>query len=70
MAKDGSISMPGVFGGLVALAFVVAPLWQLTGIGLTLVLAVTTGLAVGFIVSKLGNKETPYDDKEEFILPE
>ena len=62
--------MPGVFGGLVALAFVVAPLWQLTGIGLTLVLAVTTGLAVGFIVSKLGNKETPYDDKEEFILPE
>ena len=62
--------MPGVFGGLVALAFVVAPLWQLTGIGLTLVLAVTTGLAVGFIVSKLGNKETPYDDKEEFSLPE
>jgi len=45
--------MPGVFGGLVALAFVVAPLWQLTGIGLTLVLAVTTGLAVGFIVSRL-----------------
>ena len=62
--------MPGVFGGLVALAFVVAPLWQLTGIGLTLVLAVTTGLAVGFIVSRLGNKETPYDDKEEFSLPE
>ena len=62
--------MPGVFGGLVALAFVAAPLWQLTGIGLTLVLAVTTGLAVGFIVSRLGNKETPYDDKEEFILPE
>jgi ammonium transporter Rh len=62
--------MPGVFGGLIAAVFVAAPLWQLTGIGLTLVLAVGTGLAVGFIVSKMGNKETPYDDKDEFILPE
>jgi hypothetical protein len=35
-----------------------------------LVLAVTTGLAVGFVVSRMGNKETPYDDKDEFILPE
>ena len=62
--------IPGVFGGLIAAVFVAAPLWQLTGIGLTLVLAVGTGLAVGFIVSKMGNKETPYDDKDEFILPE
>jgi ammonium transporter Rh len=62
--------MPGVFGGLIAAVFVAAPLWQLTGIGLTLVLAVTTGLAVGFVVSRMGNKETPYDDKDEFILPE
>ena len=62
--------MPGVFGGLVAAVFVAAPLWQLTGIGLTLVLAVTTGLAVGFVVSRMGNKETPYDDKDEFMLPE
>jgi ammonium transporter Rh len=61
--------MPGVFGGLIAAVFVAAPLWQLTGIGFTLVLAVATGLAVGFIVSKMGNKETPYDDKDEFILP-
>ena len=62
--------MPGIFGGLVAAVFVAAPLWQLTGIGLTLVLAVTTGLAVGFVVSRMGNKETPYDDKDEFMLPE
>ena len=62
--------MPGVFGGLIAAVFVATPLWQLTGIGLTLVLAVGTGLAVGFIVSKMGNKETPYDDKDEFMLPE
>jgi len=62
--------LPGVFGGLVALVFVAAPLWQLAGIGLTVILAVTTGVAVGFVVSRLGSKETPYDDKEEFILPE
>jgi|WetSurMetagenome_2_1015567.scaffolds.fasta_scaffold03001_4 ammonium transporter Rh len=62
--------MPGIFGGLVALVFVAAPLWQVVGIGLTVVLAVGTGLAVGFIVSKLGRKETCYDDKEEFLLPE
>ena len=62
--------MPGVFGGLIAAVFVAAPLWQLTGIGITLVLAIGTGLAVGFVVSKMGNKETPHDDKDEFILPE
>jgi ammonium transporter Rh len=62
--------MPGVFGGLVALAFVASPLWQLTGIGLTVLLAVATGAVVGFVVSRLGSKETPYDDKEEFIISE
>jgi ammonium transporter Rh len=62
--------MPGVFGGLVALAFVAVPLWQVAGIGLTVILAVAAGLAVGFVVSKFGHKETPYDDKQEFIVPE
>jgi ammonium transporter Rh len=62
--------MPGVFGGLVALVFVAVPLWQVAGIGLTVLLAVVAGLAVGFAVSRLGTKETPYDDAEEFILPE
>jgi ammonium transporter Rh len=61
--------LPGVFGGLVAMGLVAFPLWQLAGITLTVVLAVTTGLAVGFVVSKLGTKETPYEDKEEFVLP-
>jgi len=28
------------------------------------------GIVVGFIISKFGEKETPYDDKDEFILPE
>ena len=52
--------MPGVFGGLVAMALVPFPLWQLEGIVLTVILAVTTGAIVGFIVSRLGEKETPY----------
>ena len=59
-----------LLGGLVALVFVAAPLWQLAGIGLTVILAVTTGVAVGFVVSRLGTKETSYDDKEEFTLPD
>jgi ammonium transporter Rh len=62
--------MPGVFGGLIAMALVAAPLWQLTGVGLTVILALVTGLAVGFVVSKVGKKENPYDDKDEFTFPE
>ncbi|HML03422.1 MAG TPA: ammonium transporter [Candidatus Bathyarchaeia archaeon] len=62
--------MPGVFGGLVAMAFVATPLWQLAGIVSTVVFAIFMGIVVGFIVSRLGIKETPYDDKEEFNVPE
>jgi ammonium transporter Rh len=62
--------MPGVFGGLIAMALVAAPLWQLTGVAMTVLIAVTMGLIVGFFVSKAGKKETPYDDKDEFVLPE
>ncbi len=60
--------MPGLFGGLVAMALVAFPLWQLAGIGLTVVFAVTAGVVVGFVVSRLGGKETPYEDKDEFVL--
>ena len=62
--------MPGVFGGLVAMGLVAFPLWQLAGITFTVIFAVTMGAVVGFVVSKLGSKETPYEDKEEFILSE
>ncbi len=61
--------MPGVFGGLIAMLLVAAPLWQLTGVGLTVIFAVVMGVVVGFAVSRLGRKETPYDDKDEFVLP-
>jgi ammonium transporter Rh len=62
--------MPGVFGGLVAAALVAAPLWQLTGVVLTVILALTMGVAVGFIVSRFGRKQTPYEDKDEFLNSE
>ncbi len=60
--------MPGVLGGIAALGLVASPLWQLTGTGLSVILALGAGLVVGFIASKLGGKEAPYDDLEEFEL--
>ncbi len=62
--------MPGVFGGLIALVLVASPLWQLTGVITTVIFALTMGIIVGFITSRLGRKETPYEDNDEFILPE
>ncbi len=62
--------MPGVFGGIIALGLVTSPLWQLTGIIMSVIFAITTGIVVGFIASRLERKDTPYDDKEEFELSE
>jgi phosphate/sulfate permease len=62
--------MPGVFGGLIALGLVATPSWQLIGVIISVIFATTMGIIVGFITSRLGRKETPYDDKEEFIVPE
>ena len=62
--------MPGVFGGLVAAALVAFPLWQLTGIVITVAFAIIMGIVVGFIVSKLGRKQTPYEDRDEFLISE
>jgi len=62
--------MPGVFGGLVAFGLVKFPLWQLTGTILSVIFAVVMGIVVGFIASRLGRKETPYDDEEEFGISE
>ena len=61
--------MPGIFGGLIALGLVASPMWQIAGVTISVVLALIMGLIVGFIASRLGRKEIPYDDKEEFILP-
>lgn len=61
--------MPGIFGGIIAVGLVVSPLWQLIGIITSVIFALTMGTIVGFITSKLGRKETPYQDAEEFETP-
>ena len=62
--------MPGVFGGIIALGLVASPSWQLAGVIISVIFAITMGILVGFIASRLGKKETLYDDKEEFIVPD
>ena len=61
--------MPGIFGGLIALGLVASPMWQIAGVTISVALALTMGIIVGFIASRLGRKEIPYDDTEEFIVP-
>ena len=59
--------LPGLFGGLVAL-FVVKGIniqAQLTGIVITVILALLSGLVTGKIVSFFGSRQVPYTDSEE-----
>jgi len=61
--------LPGLMGGLAALP-VVKGLnmgFQLSGIGITIVIAVFGGLIVGKILPVLGRKNEPYEDAEEFM---
>jgi len=53
---------------LVPLELVATPLWQLIGTIISVIFALTMVIAVGFITSKLGRKEIPYDDIEEFSV--
>ena len=62
--------MPGIIGGIAALGLVASPLWQLTGIIISVIFALIAGIVVGFIASRLGRKELPYDDLEELGAPE
>ena len=62
--------MTGVIGGLIAVGLVASPLWQMTGVITTVIFAIIMGIIVGFVTSRLGRKETPYDDKEEFEVSE
>jgi len=62
--------MPGLLGGIAAV-FVVSGLnkgSQLAGIGITIIIAIITGLIVGKIIAALGRKTVPYEDIEEFQL--
>ncbi len=64
--------MPGLFGGLAALVIVpnIDATIQLTGIGLTIVIALVSGWLTGLIVSAFGHREQPYVDAEEFAVEE
>jgi ammonium transporter Rh len=60
--------LPGIFGGLAAL-FVVTGInngAQLAGIVVTVLLAASTGLVSGKIISFFGRRTEPYTDAEEF----
>ena len=35
---------------------------------MTVASAVMMGIIVGFIVSRLGRKQTPYEDRDEFLI--
>ncbi|MCF6365138.1 MAG: ammonium transporter [Bacteroidales bacterium] len=60
--------LPGLFGGLAAI-FVVDDLSagsQLSGIGITIIIAATSGIIAGKIISLFGRRKEPYIDSEEF----
>jgi len=61
--------LPGLFGGLVAMLAVggISQLDQIKGIGITIVVAIVSGLLVGKIVSLTGRRTDPYTDDEELI---
>ena len=58
--------MPGLLGGLAAVVVVpgVAAA-QLTGIAVTLVLALSGGLVAGFVIHATGAKQSAYEDAED-----
>ena len=60
--------IPGIFGGLVALIVVSGINYsaQLTGIVLTIVIAIIAGLISGKILQLFGRRKIPYVDSEEF----
>lgn len=62
--------IPGLFGGIAAVFIVdgISKGTQLTGIGVTILLAAVTGFVAGKIISVLGRRTLPYIDSEEFEL--
>jgi len=60
--------IPGLLGGLAALVFVggIDMGAQLAGIGITVVLALVTGLVAGKVLAVTGQRDQSYQDSEEF----
>jgi ammonium transporter Rh len=59
--------MPGLMGGFVAVLVVpgIAKA-QLTGIGVTVTLALVSGLGCGYLIRATGKKRLAYEDRDEF----
>jgi ammonium transporter Rh len=62
--------LPGLFGGVAAIIVVggINKGAQITGILITAVVAVLSGLVVGKVLSLAGRRKTPYLDSEELIV--
>ena len=60
--------IPGLFGGLAALVFVsgIDRGAQMLGIGITVVVALVTGLVAGRLLALTGRRQQAYEDAEEF----
>lgn len=61
--------IPGLIGGFAALVVVtgIDRTAQLTGIGITVGVAIVTGLIAGRVLALLGRRQDPYDDDQEFL---
>jgi ammonium transporter Rh len=59
--------LPGLFGGVAAIVAVdgISKSDQITGILITIALAIVSGLVAGKVLSLLGRRLTPYTDSEE-----
>jgi len=62
--------MPGILGGLSAIAVTGNPSVQIMAILCTIVVAMLLGRISGLIIGVLGTKKTPYSDEDEFLLEE
>jgi ammonium transporter Rh len=62
--------IPGLLGGLAAIVVVdgINKSSQLTGIGVTIAIAIAAGFIAGKIIAILGRRAEPYNDIEEFEL--
>ena len=63
--------LPGLFGGLAALAWLKPSVTvgsQLTGIAISVAIALVAGVVVGKVISLLGRRVDSYNDEAEFLL--
>ena len=61
--------MPGLLGGIIAILVVPGIVKaQISGILVTVVLALASGLIAGFIIRATGKKQMAYEDEDEFTI--